>query len=182
MAALKEISKAILPSRVFAFFVRAQRRVTRTRVAALPVLTESAFTAILRDDLGIREGDTVFVHSSIDQLNLGFPGGKVFSILRRVVGEQGTLLFPTYPRVNSYEFLSRGEVFDVRKTPSYTGILSEIPRRYGNAVRSLHPTKSVCAIGPRARELVSTPQCFVYPHDKCSPSSKLIHYGGTTPR
>src|SRR5258708_14864292 len=103
MAALKEISKAILPSRVFAFFVRAQRRVTRTRVAALPVLTESAFTAILRDNLGITDGDTVFVHSSIDQLSLGFPGGKGFSILRRVVGEQRTPLFPTYPRGNSYE-------------------------------------------------------------------------------
>ncbi len=178
MAGLKQISKAILPSRALAFIVRTQRRITRTRVASLPVLTESAFTAILRDDLGIREGDTVFVHSSIDQLNLGFPGGKVFSILRRVVGEQGTLLFPTYPRVNSYEFLSRGEVFDVRKSPSYTGILSEIARRHGNAVRSLHPTKSVCAIGPRARELVRTHQCSVYPYDKCSPYYKLMEYGG----
>src|SRR5260370_29219367 len=148
MAALKEISKAILPSRVFAFFVRAQRRVTRTRVAALPVLTESAFTAILRDDLGIREGDTVFVHSSIDQLNLGFPGGKVFSILRRVVGEQGTLLFPTHPRVNSYEFLSRGEVFDGRKSPSYTGILSEITRRHRNAVHNLQSPKTQFALRP----------------------------------
>src|SRR5258708_14094616 len=100
MAALKEISKAILPSRVFAFFVRAQRRITRTRVASLPVLTESAFTAILRDDLGIREGATVFVHSSIDQLNLGFPGGKLFSTLRRAAGERGKLLFPPYPRGN----------------------------------------------------------------------------------
>src|SRR5216683_209836 len=178
MAALKEISKAILPSRVLEFLVRTQRSVIRTRVASLPLLTESTFTAILRDDLGITDGDTVLVHSSIDELNLGFQVGKLFSILQRLAGERGTLLFPTYPRLKSYEFLSRGGVFDVRKSPSYTGILSEIARRHRNAVRSLHPTKSVCAIGQHARELVSTHQRSVYPYDKCSPYYKLMEYGG----
>ena len=149
-----------------------------TRVASLPVLTESAFMATLSDDLGIKDGDTVFVHSSIAHLNLGFHVGKVFSILLRVVGERGTLLFPTYPRLKSYEFLSRGEAFDIRKSPSYTGILTELARRHQNAVRSLHPTKSVCAIGQHARELVSTHQCSVYPYDKCSPYYKLMEYGG----
>ncbi len=148
------------------------------RIASLPVLTETAFTTILSDDLGIRDGDTVFVHSSIAHLNLGFHVGWVFSILLRLVGERGTLLFPTYPRLKAYEFLSRGEVFDIRKSPSYTGILTELARRHQNAVRSLHPTKSVCAIGQHARELVSTHQCSVYPYDKCSPYYKLMEYGG----
>jgi len=100
MSGLKEISKAILPSRVLAALVHTQRRMTRIRVTSLPVLTESAFTAILTNDLGITDGDTVFIHSSIDHLNLGFPVGNVFSILQRIAGERGTLLFPTYPTPN----------------------------------------------------------------------------------
>jgi len=178
MSALKEIVKTVLPSRALVFLMRNQRRIAWSRAASLPVLTESEFTTILIDDLGLKEGDTILVHSSIDQLNLGFDVGKVLPIIQRITGEKGTLLFPTYPRLKSYEFLSRGEVFDVRRTPSYAGLLSEVARRHRTALRSLHPTKSVCAIGQHARELVSTHQCSSYPYDRCSPYYKLMEYGG----
>jgi len=178
MVGIREVSKAILPSRVHALLVRAKRRVNRARVASLPPLGESAFAALLREDLGITAGDTVFVHSSIDRLNLGFPVGKMLTILQAAVGDRGTLLFPTYPRLKSYEFLLRGEVFDLRKSPSYMGFLTEIARRQPKAVRSLHPTKSVCAIGQHASDLVRTHQCSIYPFDNCSPYYKLMEYGG----
>jgi aminoglycoside 3-N-acetyltransferase len=147
-------------------------------VASLPVLTENTFKTILTDDLGLEDGDTVFIHSSIDQLNLGFQFKRILPMIQEVIGKRGTLLFPTYPGPASYEFLSRGHVFDVRKTPSYTGILSEIARRERNALRSLHPTKSVCAIGQHAWELVSTHPHSVYPFDKCSPYYKVMKCGG----
>src|SRR6266478_10143926 len=115
MSAFKEISKRVLPSRALAFVVRTQRRFARARVASLPVLTESAFTTILRDDLGLEDGDTVFIHSSVDQLNVGVQIGRILSIIQQITGERGTLLFPTYPRLKSYECLSRGGIFDVRK-------------------------------------------------------------------
>jgi aminoglycoside N3'-acetyltransferase len=69
-------------------------------------------------------------------------------------------------------------VFDVRRTPSYTGILTEFARRQRHAVRSLHPTKSVCAIGPAAREITATHHMSPYPYDTCSPYYKLIEGGG----
>jgi aminoglycoside 3-N-acetyltransferase len=128
--------------------------------------------------LGLCKGDTVFVHSSIDQLNLGFPFYRVLSLMEDLVGVKGTLLFPTYPRLSSYEFLRRGEVFDIRKTPSYTGILSELARRQGNSVRSLHPTKSVCAIGAAAEELTCDHQKSPYPYDSCSPYYRITEFGG----
>ncbi|HYE63967.1 MAG TPA: AAC(3) family N-acetyltransferase, partial [Pyrinomonadaceae bacterium] len=123
-------------------------------------------------------GDTVYVHSSIDRLNLGFPFYRILPLIQQVIGLRGTVLFPTYPnhKTSSYEYLKQERVFDVRKTPSYTGILTEFARRQRGAVRSLHPTKSVCAIGPSASELTSTHQLSPYPYDTCSPYHKLIEY------
>ena len=171
-------TKTMLFSGALPFLSRTQRRIARARVTSLPVLTESAFTRILSVDLGLENGDTVFVHSSLDRLHLGFHFVRAFSILREIVGERGTLLFPTYPRPKSYEFLKGGRVFDVRKSPSYTGILTEIARRHQRAVRSLHPTKSVCAIGQHAKELMKTHQCSAYPYDRCSPYYRIMEFGG----
>jgi Aminoglycoside 3-N-acetyltransferase len=144
---IKERFKKVLPTATLNLLGSARQKIARARLAALPVLTESSLTDILAGELRLAAGDTVFVHSSMDQLNLGFPFYRVLSLIREVIGGEGTILFPTYPQLSSYEFLARGEIFDVRKTPSYTGILTEFARRQRGALRSLHPTKSVCALG-----------------------------------
>jgi aminoglycoside 3-N-acetyltransferase len=168
---LKELAKGILGERG----ASVRRKV---RDARLRELTETEFLQILGDELRVCKGDTVFVHSSIDQLNLGFPFYRVLTLLEDQVGSGGTLLFPTYPRLSSYEFLSRGEVFDIKKTPSYTGILSEVARRRANAVRSLHPTKSVCALGAAAEELTRDHHMSPYPYDACSPYYRIMEFDG----
>jgi aminoglycoside 3-N-acetyltransferase len=175
---IKELARRVLPEGAITSLGRVQKRLKRARLSRLPVLTEQSFGEILLDHLGLRTGDTVFVHSSMDQLNLGFPFYRALALLQTVVGSRGTLLFPTYPQLSSYEFLSRAETFDVRQTPSYTGILTEFARRQRGALRSLHPTKSVCAIGPGARELTSTHQLSPYPYDSCSPYYKIIERSG----
>ena len=108
--------------------------------------------------MNLRSGDLVYVHSGMDGLNLAFPFYRILFLIREVIGPAGTVLFPSYPnhRISSYEYLRQGKVFDVRRTPSYTGILTEFARRQSGAVRSLHPTKSVCAIGPAAAEITAT--------------------------
>lgn len=147
----------------------------RRRVAAF---SEARFRELLAGELRVARGDVVFVHSSLDGMQLDFPWFKVLAILREVVGPRGTLAFPTYPRGLSYEFLSQGNVFDARSTPSFTGALSEVARRAPGAVRSLHPTKSVCAIGPAAEELCATHHQSPYPYDATSPYFKLLRMGG----
>ncbi|MGB8509145.1 MAG: AAC(3) family N-acetyltransferase [Pyrinomonadaceae bacterium] len=173
---VRALAEKLLPHGISAAVARAARKLRRAKIARLPQLSESDFARILADDLGLVAGDTVFVHSSVDRLNLGFPFYRVLSLVREAVGPQGTILFPTYSnqRISSYEYLLRGEIFDVRKTPSYTGLLNEFARRQKGAVRSLHPTKSVCAIGPSARELTGTHQNSPYPYDTGSPYFKLI--------
>jgi aminoglycoside 3-N-acetyltransferase len=157
--------------------VRARKRYRRARVERLPQLTETDFTGILTDQLGLGAADVVYMHSSVDRLNLGFPFYRILPLIQNVIGDKGTVLFPTYPNrspVSSYEYLRAGNVFDVRRTPSFTGILTEFGRRHRGAIRSLHPTKSVCAIGPAAEWLTSTHQQSPYPYDRPSPYYKLI--------
>ena len=177
---LQKIAKTILPGRALSHLRRAKWELERRRVASLPPLSEEDFKKILVEDLRLGAGDLVYVHSGMDGLNLDFPFYRILFQIQEVIGAGGTVLFPTYPnhRMSSYEYLGQGQVFDVRRTPSYTGILTEFARRQRAAVRSLHPTKSVCAIGPAAREVTATHHLSPYPYDTGSPYYKLIAGGG----
>ena len=177
---LQRIARTILPDRAVTSLRRAKWARECRRVASLPPLTEEDFRKILARDLNLGEGDLVYVHSGMDGLNLAFPFYRILFLIREVIGPTGTVLFPTYPnhRISSYEYLRQGNVFEVRRTPSYTGILTEFARRQRDAVRSLHPTKSVCAIGPAAGEITATHHLSPYPYDWCSPYYKLIEGGG----
>jgi aminoglycoside 3-N-acetyltransferase len=174
-----DLARKLLPADVVASLVRARKKLKRARISRLPVLSEESFAKILADNLGLVSGDTVYVHSSVDQLNLGFPFYRVLPLIQNALGPEGTILFPTYPNrspVSSYEYLKQDHVFDVRRTPSFTGLVTEFARRHRNAIRSLHPTKSVCAIGPNADPLTATHQQSPYPYDKCSPYRKLVEF------
>jgi aminoglycoside 3-N-acetyltransferase len=174
------LAKRILPAVAYESIVRKKKERERSLLARLPKLSEAGLTEILTGDLRLTTGDVVFVHSSLDQLNLDFPFYRVLTLLRNVIGPEGTMLFPTYPnhRISSYEYLLQGKVFDVKRTPSYAGLLTEFARKHPDAVRSLHPTKSVCAIGPLAGELTSTHQNSRYPYDAGSPFYKLTEHEG----
>jgi len=176
---LIDIARKILPASTVASIARARKRAKRARIERLPPLSEKDFTDIITDELGLVSGDTVYVGSSIDQLNLDFPFYRILSLIQNVIGAKGTVLFPNYPNrspLSSYQYLVQGNVFDVRRTPSYTGLLTEFARRRRGALRSLHPTKSVCAIGRYAEELTNTHQQSPYPYDTCSPYYKLVEY------
>lgn len=176
---ITEIAKKILPTRLQDSLKRARKKAQRARIEKLPVLTEKDFTDILTGELWLKEGDAVYVGSSVDGLNLGFPFYRILPLIQDVIGPKGTVVFPTYPNrspVSSYQYLLRGNIFDVRRTPSYTGLLSEFARRQRGASRSLHPTKSVCAIGRYAEELTREHQLSPYPYDANSPYYKLVEH------
>ncbi|MBK7028865.1 MAG: hypothetical protein IPH45_06515 [Bacteroidales bacterium] len=59
-------------------------------------LSEDEFRKILTDQLGIGKGSVVFIHSSIDNLNIRFDVIKLLDILISTVGENGTLIFPAW--------------------------------------------------------------------------------------
>lgn len=126
--------------------------------------------------LGVKPGGLLLVHSSYKALG-PVAGGldAVFAGLRLALGEEGTLLFPAL----SYLHVGREQpVFDVRRTPSCVGILPETFRQLPGVRRSLHPTHSVCAQGPRAAELTQGHGQDRTPCGAQSPFRRLTERGG----
>lgn len=128
----------------------------------------SRIAAALRE-LGVRDGDTLHVHSSNDSLRSALaapdgapdPGQLAYAIgvvdaLREAVGPQGTLVMPTdgLPR-GIFKFARDRRVFDSRIAPSNRGLITEVFRRSPGARRSEHPWYNVTAQGPAADSLLS---------------------------
>lgn len=120
---------------------------------------------------GIRRNSVLFVQCSYDDLPTyqGTPYGLLTG-LRELVGPSGTLLMPAYS-TNMQSTPCRP--FDVLREPTSTGIISELFRREEGVVRSLHPRHSLCALGPRAEELLAGHENCVYADGIDSPFDRL---------
>ena len=96
--------------------------------------------------LGVPQGGALLVHSSLSAMGKVEGGSEtVIKGLLKSLGPKGTLLMPAL----SYENVTRkNPAFDVRKTPSNIGRIPEFFRKREGTQRSLHPTHSVCAVGP----------------------------------
>jgi aminoglycoside N3'-acetyltransferase len=82
---------------------------------------------------------------------------------------------PAFPmNGRSQDHLDSGAVFDVRRTPSQAGLLTEIFRRTPGAVRSLHPTHSVTARGPAAEHITRDHERSATPFDEHSPFQRML--------
>lgn len=149
------------------------RQKEKNRILSLPPIDEERFRNIIVNVLGIENSELVFIHSSLDQLNITFKSYDFFKIIFSI-SPDATIVFPTYPGITSYKYLKSGNVFNIKKTPTHTGLLNEFARRHKNARRSLHPTKSVVAIGPLSEELTAEHHLSPYPYDKGSPYYKAI--------
>lgn len=107
-------------------------------------------------DRGLSEGSIVVVHSAFGKFS-AFDGtaSDVVSSLQSVVGPGGTILMPTMPFTGSaVDYARANRVFDVRRTPSRMGLITEIFRRSPGVLRSVHPTHSVAAWGAEAEALL----------------------------
>jgi aminoglycoside 3-N-acetyltransferase len=130
--------------------------------------------------LGLREGDVVLVHSSFDRFE-GFTGKptEVIGALQQAVGPKGAVLMPTIPFTGTaVAYVREHPVFDVRRTPSRMGILSELFRRMPGVLRSVHPTHSVAAWGEPARGLIADHHRAATPCGRGTPYHRLIEVGG----
>jgi aminoglycoside 3-N-acetyltransferase len=127
-------------------------------------------------NLGIREHGILLVHSSLRSLGkIEGSAEMIIQALLDVLGERGTLLFPAL----SYKTVTaENPFFDVRKTPSCVGALTEYFRQREGTQRSIHPTHSVCGIGVEALNILSGHVNDTTPCGPNSPFHKLPHYNG----
>ncbi|MBZ0325271.1 MAG: AAC(3) family N-acetyltransferase [Alphaproteobacteria bacterium] len=92
------------------------------------------------------------VHSAIRNLSQqGFRAEAFIDAMLELL-PRGTL---TMPAMSWRVCTPENPYFDELETPSIVGALSEVFRTRYARVRSIHPTHSFCAIGPRAEELVA---------------------------
>ena len=87
--------------------------------------------------VGVAEGDSVMLHSAFGAN--GFLGTieQLTDSFIEAIGPQGHLLMVSLPyRTASLDYLKTYRTFDVRKTPSMMGMVSELFRRRPDVVRS----------------------------------------------
>ena len=130
--------------------------------------------------LGVASGDAVMLHSAFNRSH-GFRGSieQLTNVFIDAVGPEGHLLMVSLPyRSSSFAYVSKVRSFDVRKTPSMMGMVSEMFRRRPEVLRSLHPTHPVLVRGRRAREFIDGhPDCR-HPCGPGSPFDKLAAEDG----
>lgn len=125
--------------------------------------------------IGIGEGNVVFVHSSYNAFE-GYTGNPsdVLTAIETAVGSDGTVMMPSLPfNGSALDYISAGNITDVRRTPSRMGLLTELFRRQIGTFRSLHPTHPVLAKGRLARQLTTGHERATTPCGVNSPFAKL---------
>ncbi len=119
--------------------------------------------------------EILMVHSSISDMQPMYQGNarSLLALLLRLATSERTIAMPAFffgtAELYNREYYRKNPRFDVRRTPSQMGLLSELFRRWPSVVRSLHPTHSVCALGPLANEMVATHHLSPWPCGPLSP-------------
>ncbi|MBN1984024.1 MAG: AAC(3) family N-acetyltransferase [Chitinivibrionales bacterium] len=112
--------------------------------------------SVLQDDFEI-----LMVHSSFNQMVPNYTGTvtELLTMLLEICGKNRTLAMPAFcfQLPKEFDAVKQREIdtFHISRTPSKMGILTEVFRRYKGVKRSLHPTVSVCAVGPLSDEMVN---------------------------
>jgi len=123
-------------------------------------------------EIGVKRGDVILVHSSFKSLGIKDPEQIILALIE-AIGVSGTLLMP------ALSYLQKpSEVHDTNRTPTCIGYLSEYFRCRTGTQRSIHPTHSVCGVGRQAHEWLDD---HIQDHTPCGPHSpfnKLLHQHG----
>ena len=119
-------------------------------------ITDTDFFAALVS-LGVEEGDTLFIHSDTKPFGrLAISSGEellaaLVDVFERSVSERGIIIMPTF----SYSFgADKDNVFDVAKTKSTVGSLTEYFRQLPGVVRTREPMMSVAVRGADIEKMV----------------------------
>ena len=174
---LQQLVKGVLPAGVVERLRVARNTVVFYRQTLLATDT-STLTAALRR-AGVGSGSLVFVQSAYDQMrSIAATPVELIEVLCAAVEDSGTVVMPTFPMSGlSYDYLAGTPTFDWRRTPSRSGLLTEVFRRMPGTERSLHPTHPVAARGRQAAWLTSQHERSTAPFDEHSPFQKMLDRG-----
>jgi aminoglycoside 3-N-acetyltransferase len=104
-------------------------------------------------NLGVESGDVVWMHSSFKSLGLVDGGASaVVGALEEAVGPDGLILMPSFHLV---DWDDRPKTWDIEKSPSTVGWITEFFRLMPGTYRSDHCSHSSAARGRGAKEFVA---------------------------
>jgi aminoglycoside 3-N-acetyltransferase len=157
----------------------------------MPLQTKASVAADLQH-LGVRGGQLLMVHSSLNSIGYVLLGGAqaVVRALIEILGPGGTLTMPAFsPEVSdpatwgdrpfggTHLELAQDHVpvFDVAVTPTSMGVIAETFRNWPGVLRSAHPQVSIAARGPLAERII-TPHELAWGQGAGSPFERLYDF------
>jgi len=145
--------------------------------APVPSVTKDDILAGVRA-LGLRAGDLAQFHSSLKSFGRveGGPDAVIDACLE-AVAPGGTVMMPTFNHGQREAFDDDQCIFDLDKTKSVNGAITEVFRHRVGVRRSLHPSHPYAALGPLAEWLTKEHfdlDCF----DARCPLGKLCAMNG----
>ena len=165
-----EYGKKVTLKQVTSFFEAHQALGYVKLIKAKDRISKSQLVADLHQ-LGLEPGMDLIVHSALSKI--GYPIGGADTIveaLLEVIGDEGTLMMPSFNHRSA-------QVFNSMTTPTTNGAIPDAMWRRSEAVRSLHPTHAIAAIGPKAAEYCEGHlENGIWTEN--SPISRLIHGNG----
>jgi len=127
---------------------------------------------------GVSNGETLLIHTSLRRIIRHFlkqgvrlDSNDILQTFLNAVGNSGTLLLPTF-NISVQPLVK----FDVRKSPSQMGALTELARQRRDSIRTQHPLLSFAVIGKRKNEFADLADYTGIGHS--SPFARLLHLDG----
>ncbi|CAN5491453.1 aminoglycoside N3'-acetyltransferase [soil metagenome] len=183
MSRLKQVILTFAPEFILRILRNLKKKIRRKELLQRAVSKEFIPENQLLNNLkaiGLKEGDSVLVHSSMSKIGLLEKGPEtLIDSLLAIIGKEGTLLMPAFPaKGRNKDYLIANASFDILKTPSNMGVVTECFRTLPGVKRSFHPTDSVCALGPLADYYTNSHFGELTPYSKNSPFRKLCTKNG----
>lgn len=126
-------------------------------------------------DLGIKEGMSLLVHSSLRRVGpVEDRADGIIDTLLDILGDQGTLMMSAVSGNVNWE----QPVFHPKYTPATVGTLPNIFRQREGVLRSLHPVHSIVAYGTKAKFFTDGHLEANTPWSPDSPYGKLMRNDG----
>ncbi|TSJ41243.1 AAC(3) family N-acetyltransferase [Fluviicola chungangensis] len=183
MTVLKNFIRSLIPGKwLHAYRERKkdkQRKSIREQAEKGDGLTLEQLIADLKA-CGIKEGDSVLVHSSFSKIGYVAGGPKtIVDGLLAVIGTTGNLLMPSSPNPGyQLDYIRNLKEFDVQNDPSKMGAITEYFRKLPGVIRSESPTEPVCCFGPKAGWFTGGHLSELTPYTQNSPFARLAQVHG----
>ncbi len=183
MSALKDFIRSLVPDKLLNSYRERKKDKLRKSIQDQAEKGEGLTLDRLIEQLqtcGLKEGDSVLVHSSLSKIGFVEGGPKTLvDGLLAVIGKSGNLLMPSSPNPGyQLDYIRNLTQFDVQNDPSKMGAITEYFRTLPGVMRSESPTEPVCCFGPKADWFTSGHLGEATPYTKNSPFARLAEAGG----